>query len=115
MTMRMMACSAAPALAAGQAEAAAELPGMCELARHPGSAGKVRWRVASSYSTDFLLLVLLPVLCCRRPASPRLPVHRVLSRHRPSGSAQSSTRIKFVTDGVLLREMMDDPLLTRYR
>ena len=25
------------------------------------------------------------------------------------------TRIRYVTDGVLLREMMDDPLLTRYR
>nr|GMD86484.1 probable pre-mRNA-splicing factor ATP-dependent RNA helicase DEAH9 [Ipomoea batatas]GMD93128.1 probable pre-mRNA-splicing factor ATP-dependent RNA helicase DEAH9 [Ipomoea batatas] len=25
------------------------------------------------------------------------------------------TRIKFLTDGVLLREMMDDPLLSKYR
>ncbi len=28
---------------------------------------------------------------------------------------QDVTRIRYVTDGVLLREMMDDPLLTRYR
>lgn len=28
---------------------------------------------------------------------------------------QASTKIKYVTDGVLLREMMDDPLLTKYR
>ncbi|KAK2966058.1 hypothetical protein RJ640_029990 [Escallonia rubra] len=29
-------------------------------------------------------------------------------------AAQSVTRIKFLTDGVLLREMMDDPLLSKY-
>ena len=28
---------------------------------------------------------------------------------------QATTRIKYVTDGLLLREMMDDPLLTKYR
>lgn len=28
---------------------------------------------------------------------------------------QGVTRIKFLTDGVLLREMMDDPLLSKYR
>lgn len=28
---------------------------------------------------------------------------------------QSVTRIKYCTDGVLLREMMEDPLLTTYR
>lgn len=30
-------------------------------------------------------------------------------------SLQAATRIKYVTDGLLLREMMDDPLLTKYR
>ncbi|KAI8469268.1 MAG: P-loop containing nucleoside triphosphate hydrolase protein [Monoraphidium minutum] len=29
-------------------------------------------------------------------------------------AASQATRIRYVTDGVLLREMMDDPLLTRY-
>uniref|UniRef100_A0A383W704 RNA helicase n=1 Tax=Tetradesmus obliquus TaxID=3088 RepID=A0A383W704_TETOB len=29
-------------------------------------------------------------------------------------SNQATTRIKYVTDGLLLREMMDDPLLTKY-
>jgi hypothetical protein len=35
--------------------------------------------------------------------------------HSPLPPQTQSTRIKYVTDGVLLREMMDDPLLTRYR
>ncbi|XP_020595878.1 probable pre-mRNA-splicing factor ATP-dependent RNA helicase DEAH9 isoform X2 [Phalaenopsis equestris] len=30
-------------------------------------------------------------------------------------TVQGVTKIKFLTDGVLLREMMDDPLLTKYR
>lgn len=30
-------------------------------------------------------------------------------------AVQDLTAIKFLTDGVLLREMMDDPLLTKYR
>ncbi|KAK9723670.1 hypothetical protein RND81_05G016700 [Saponaria officinalis] len=29
-------------------------------------------------------------------------------------AVQGITRIKFLTDGVLLREMMDDPLLSKY-
>jgi len=29
-------------------------------------------------------------------------------------AAQGTTMIKFLTDGVLLREMMDDPLLTKF-
>ena len=31
------------------------------------------------------------------------------------GGGQGRTQIKFCTDGVLLREMMDDPLLSAYR
>ena len=30
-------------------------------------------------------------------------------------SLKGVTRVKYLTDGVLIREMMDDPLLSRYR
>ena len=33
----------------------------------------------------------------------------------PHLAQQRATKIKYLTDGVLLREMMDDPLLTKYR
>ena len=35
--------------------------------------------------------------------------------YNPPLPLQERTRIKYLTDGVLLREMMDDPLLTQYR
>ena len=34
--------------------------------------------------------------------------------HHPTPASQGTTRIKFVTDGVLLREMLEDPLLSGY-
>ena len=34
---------------------------------------------------------------------------------KPFAAMQGVTRIKYCTDGVLLREMMEDPLLSTYR
>lgn len=39
----------------------------------------------------------------------------VIDMDRIGLPAQGVTKIKFLTDGVLLREMMDDPLLSKYR
>ena len=41
--------------------------------------------------------------------------HDHVSFEKPFPAMQGVTRIKYCTDGVLLREMMEDPLLSTYR
>lgn len=64
---------------------------------------QVCWRVIAGGHDALLLLDTVQVTCCAVPCYAVLCVN------------QATTRIKYVTDGLLLREMMDDPLLTKYR
>ena len=54
--------------------------------------------------------------CCRHadPPSPTLRYHRAAFLCCVYASRRGSTRIKYMTDGVLLREAMSDPLLSAY-
>ena len=59
---------------------------------------------------------LLKEECCRHadPPSPTLRYHRAAFLCCVYASRRGSTRIKYMTDGVLLREAMSDPLLSAY-